>query len=281
MVKTAMVVIAIMTEALCAAAGETVGRRDVTLDLGGGVTLELVWCPPGTFMMGSPEGEDGRNTDETRHRVTLTKGFWLGKTEVTQRQWEAVMGSNPSNFGDDDLPVESVSWDDCQAFCRRLNEKLTSPCFAKVTAGAGILSCFRIPTEAEWEYACRAGTETVFCYGDVLDATLASYNGHYPYGGAAKSVYRARTTTVGSFRPNAWGLYDMHGNVWEWCADRYGDYSEYGTTDLAGTAAGADRVIRGGSWSFFARGCRSAARCRIDPSGRRFDIGFRLAGGLP
>ncbi|NLN02440.1 MAG: SUMF1/EgtB/PvdO family nonheme iron enzyme, partial [Lentisphaerae bacterium] len=237
-----------------------------TVDLGGGVKLEMDWCPPGTFMMGSPSGEAGRWYDDTQHRVTLTKGFWMGKYEVTQAQWEAVMGSNPSYFKNAgrSAPVEQVSWDDCQEFVRKLNVRVP---------GGG----FRLPTEAEWEYACRAVTSTVFQYDNDLDASMANFNGNYRYGNGRKGEYRLKTLPVGSFRPNVWGLYDMHGNVWEWCQDWHGEYPSGSVTDPAGPGSGSNRVYRGGGWYCFARGCRSACRSRGDPGDRVIYLGLRLA----
>ncbi|NCA83577.1 MAG: formylglycine-generating enzyme family protein [Opitutae bacterium] len=244
-----------------------------TVDLGGGVKLELVWCPAGSYTRGSPANEAGRSDDETQHRVTLTKGFWMGKHEVTQAQWEAVTGSNPSHFKNagKSAPVESVSWDDCQEFVRKLNARVP---------GAG----FRLPTEAEWEYACRApsagsgqaGT-SAFHYGNDLDATMANFDGNYPYGNGRKGEYRQTTVAVGTFRPNAWGLYDMHGNVWEWCQDWYGDYPTGSVTDPAGPGSGSFRVYRGGGWYSSARGCRSASRYGSDPGSRSGILGLRLA----
>jgi formylglycine-generating enzyme required for sulfatase activity len=221
------------------------------VELGGGVKLELAWCPAGSFLMGSPEGEADRNKNEMQHRVTLMKGFWLGKTEVTQRQWEAVMGSSPSNFNGADLPVETVSWDDCQVFVRKLNAK----------AGGGR---FRLPTEAEWEYACRAGTAGPYA-GILGDMGWYSEN-------SDKTTHAA-----GQKRANAWGLFDMHGNVWEWCQDWYGDYPAGSVTDPAGSGSGVDRVSRGGSWGIGAGLCRSAGRNRVAPYYRFYGLGVRLA----
>ncbi len=226
-----------------------------SVDLGGGVTLELVWIPPGDFTMGSPAGEENRDDDETQHRVALTKGFWLGKYEVTQAQWKAVMGNNPSHFKGDDLPVEQVSWDDCQAFVKKLNTK-----------GQGT---FRLPTEAEWEYACRAGSTTAYCFGDS-SSTLSRY-GWY----SGNSDWK--THSVGGKSANAWGLYDMHGNVWEWCQDWYGDYPSGSVTDPTGPSSGSRRVFRGGSWFDAPRLCRSANRSRSVPGGWHCSLGFRLA----
>ena len=171
--------------------------------------------------MGSPANEPERSDDETQHRVTLTKGFYLGVHQVTQAQWQAVMGNNPSHFkGDSNLPVENVSWDDCVAFCEALGKKDGKT--------------YRLPTEAEWEYACRAGTTTPFHFGDTISVNQANYDGNYTYGNGKKGVYRQKTTPVGSFPANAWGLFDMHGNVWEWCADWYGPYPEEELKDPQG-----------------------------------------------
>ena len=239
-----------------------VGDVDV-VDLGGDEKLELCWCSPGAFMMGSPMNEAGRTADETQHSVTMTKGFWMGKYEVTQGQWERVIGNNPASFKGVRNPVEQVSWDDCQEFILKLNV---------LVPGRG----FRLPTEAEWEYACRAGTATVFHYGNDLDASMANFDGRYPYGYGKKGQYRKMTTPVGSFRPNEWGLYDMHGNVWEWCQDWYGDYPAGSETDPTGPGSGSYRVIRGGGWADYARFCRSADRISYAQSSCDDALGMRL-----
>ena len=233
-----------------------------TLTLPGGAEMEMIYCPPGEFMMGSPANEEGRYDDETQHRVRLTKGFWLGKYPVTQRQWRSVMGSNPSHFKGDDLPVERVSWDDCQEFIKKVNASL----------GCGA----RLPTEAEWEYACRAGTTTAYSWGNALNGDRANSDGNYPCGTAKKGPYLKKTTLVGKYGANPWGLCDMHGNVWEWCADWYGDYSG-DAVDPTGPASGDGRVLRGGSWGSSARYCRSADRCGDGPGYRYDDNGFRLS----
>ena len=240
-----------------------------TVDLGGGVRMELAWCPPGTFTMGSLTDETDRDSDETQHRVTLTKGFWLGKYEVTQGQWEAVMGSNPSYFkkAGKTAPVVKVSWNDCQEFVRRLN--------ARVPGGG-----FRLPTEAEWEYACRAKTTTSFHYGNDLDATMVNYNGFH-YRNGRHGQYRQTTVSVGSFRPNEFNLYDMHGNVGEWCSDWYGAYPMGSVTDPAGPGSGSRRVHRGGSWFSFGSNCRSADRDGDDPCLSSGTLGLRLARVAP
>ena len=222
-----------------------------TITLPGGETMEMIYVAPGSFVMGSPESEEGREDDETQHRVTLTKGFWLGKYEVTQKQWKSVMGNNPSHFKGDDLPVDNVSWNGCQKFIRKVNEQLN--------CGA------RLPTEAEWEYACRAGTTGPYA-GDGLDG-MGWYKGNG----------RDRTHPVGQKRPNLWGFYDMHGNVWEWCNDWYSEYPSGSVTDPTGSASGGNRVVRGGSWfSSERRSCRSANRDRFNPGFRYGNFGFRL-----
>ncbi|MFO0926515.1 MAG: SUMF1/EgtB/PvdO family nonheme iron enzyme [Gemmataceae bacterium] len=230
--------------------------------LGGGVEMTFAWCPPGTFQMGSPTDEAERSEDETLHRATLTEGYWLGVHEVTQKQWWAVMRNNPSEFKGDDLPVEKVSWDDCQAFCKKLGEKTGKQ--------------FRLPSEAEWEYACRAGTTTPFHFGDTLSTEQANYNGDHTYGRGQKGVNRAKTTPVGSFAANAWGLYDMHGNVWEWCQDWYGGYPSEDIKNPQSPPDGTARVLRGGSWNNNPRGCRAASRRMFDPGFRRGFHGCRV-----
>jgi len=230
-----------------------------------GIRLRLI--PPGEFMMGSPENEQDRLPRQPLHRVTITQPFYIGAYEVTQGQWRKVMGSNHSQFKEvgENAPVEQVSWNACQEFLRRLED----------LEGLGS-NRVRLPTEAEWEYACRAGTKTPFCFGDRLDSSMANFDGNYPYGGAQKGVYRQKTTPVGSFKPNAWGLYDMHGNVWEWCADWRGEYSG-DATDPTGPASGSYRVIRGGSWYRSARDCRSAYRYGSTPGYAYNGIGFRVS----
>ncbi|MBS1794308.1 MAG: formylglycine-generating enzyme family protein [Acidobacteria bacterium] len=224
--------------------------------------MEFVKIPAGSFTMGSPPGEKDREDNENQHRVTIGRDFYLGKYEVTQAQWKAVMGSNPSIFKGDNLPVENVSWDDAQEFIKKLNAK-----------GEGT---YRLPTEAEWEYAARAGTTTAFSFGDSLSSEQANFDGNYPYGTASKGKYLAKTTPVGSYAPNGWGLYDMHGNVWEWCADWYGDYPDGSVADPTGPGSGSNRVNRGGSWRSHGRGLRSAYRYGYVPSDRYYILGFRL-----
>ncbi|MDO4575855.1 MAG: SUMF1/EgtB/PvdO family nonheme iron enzyme [Planctomycetia bacterium] len=238
--------------------GRTAGERMVkTIN---GVEYAFRWCPAGSFMMGSPSSETGRDDDETQHRVTLTKGFWMLETEVTQAMWESVMGDNPSNFKGSDLPVEKVSWDDCQEFCQKLRSQ-----------GLNV----QLPTEAQWEYACRAGTTTALNNGKNL--TDEEYNCAHLNEVAWYDWQNENMTThvVGQKKPNAWGLYDMHGNVWEWCADWKGDYPSYSVTDPTGPASGSYRVNRGGCWVSSAKYCRSANRDSNTPTDRYSDLGFR------
>jgi formylglycine-generating enzyme required for sulfatase activity len=231
----------------------------LTLDLGGGVTMKMVLIRPGKFMMGSPDSEQGRGGNEgPQHEVVISKPFYMGVTEVTQAQYEAVMGTNPSNFKGATNPVETVSWDDATEFCKKLSEKTRQ--------------AVRLPTEAEWEYACRAGTATAFSFGDS-DSALGDYAWYTSNSGST-------THPVGQKKPNSWDLYDMHGNVEEWCADWWGPYPKGPVTDPSGpaTASGA-RVLRGGSWyNFDSDRFRCAIRYSLrDPTGRRRNDGFRCA----
>ena len=227
------------------------------------INYKMVYIPPGTFMMGSPSSEPKLDKDEKQHRVTLTKGFYMGATEVTQGQWKAITGNNPSYFKGDNLPVERVSWNDCREFIRKLNRQEGG-------------NKYRLPTEAEWEYACRAGTTTPFFTGGCISADQANYDGNYPMPGCSKGKYRKKTIDVASFSPNAWGLYDMHGNVWEWCEDWHGDYPSVHVTDTEGFFSDSDRVLRGGSWGDSAMGLRSAYRGRDDPDYGYDLVGFRV-----
>lgn len=229
------------------------------------IGMSFVPIEPGTFEMGSPSDEPDRESDETQHQVTLTKGYFMQTTEVTQGQWKEIMGSNPSYFSScgDNCPVEYVSWNDIQEFIQKLNQK---------ESGRN----YRLPTEAEWEYAARAGSTKPFAFGDCLSTNDANYDGNYPLSGCSKGSYRNKTIEVGQLRANDWGLYDMHGNVWEWCNDRYGDYNSSALIDPVGPTTGASRVVRGGSWIDFAWSCRSANRYWIAPDYRNWDLGFRL-----
>ena len=232
-----------------------------------GVKAVFRYCPPGTFLMGSPKDEEDRWYDETQHEVTLTRGFWLLETSVTQALWKAAMGENPIDFPGDTLPMAQVSWYDCAEFISKLNAAGYAP--------KGWM--FDFPTEAEWEYACRAGTTTPFNFGSSLNGDKANCNGGVPYG-TTRGAYIEKTTPVKSYAPNGWGLYDMHGNVWDWCKDWYGeDYLDNSTTDPQGTPNGRYRVHRGGCWQSPAKSCRSANRDQVGPEEKSECIGFRLA----
>ena len=226
--------------------------RTKTITLPGGATMEMIYCAPGTFMMGSPEDEEDREDDEVQHKVTLTKGFWLGKYPVTQAQWESVAGSNPSIAKKGyNYPVDSVSWNDCYSFIEMINSQ------SNLNA--------RFPTEAEWEYACRAGSGKAYSgTGDLDEMGWYSVN------------CDAGTHPVGKLESNGWGFYDMHGNVWEWCADWYGSYPTNAVTNPKGPASGDDRVLRGGGWLYRASDCRSANRYAIRQNDRDCYFGFRL-----
>ena len=228
------------------------------VDFGKGIKLDLVLIPAGTFMMGSPENEKGRYDNETQHEVTLTKPFYMGKYAVTQEQWEAVMGNNPSGDKGPKLPVTDVSWNDCQEFIKKLNEN---------TNGG-----YRLPTEAEWEYACRAGTTTAYSVGANITPKDANYF----------DSKIGNLVAVGNYQPNAFGLYDMHGNVWEWCEDWYGDYPWRALVkDPEGQGRKTFflfRVLRGGSFDVSASLDRSSYRNLCSPSLLSdYGVGFRLA----
>jgi formylglycine-generating enzyme len=233
------------------------------MNLTNSIGMKFAWIPPGSFMMGSPTEEWGRNLNEIQHKVTLSKGFYMGVHLVTQEQWQEIMDNNPSRFtGKKNLPVENVSWDDCQTFIKKLREKDKKP--------------YRLPTEAEWEYACRAGTTTPFHFGKAISTEQANYNGNYIYGNGREGMDRGKTTPVGSFPANVWGLHDMHGNVWQWCQDWYGEYPQTFETDPQGPEKGEGRVLRGGSWVNYPEGCRSACRVKNEPGVRDKVCGFRL-----
>ncbi len=235
------------------------------------------WIAPGEFMMGSPADEPERDRDEgPAHRVRLTQGFWLADTACTQAMWAAVMdGANPSHFtGDGRRPVENVSWDDVASFVQRLAKRLALP-----DDEPGLT------TEAEWEYACRAGTESAFSFGDHITPGQVNYDGNHPFDAAPKGLYRETTVPVASLPANAWGLYEMHGNVWEWCADDLRDYSDDAKPgEVAQDPTGpqengpeARRAVRGGAWFSPARNCRSAGRDARRRGDRFGNLGFRLA----
>jgi formylglycine-generating enzyme required for sulfatase activity len=225
------------------------------------------WIRPNTFLMGSPESEQERLSSETQHQVTLTKGYWLAETACTQALWQVVMVDNPARFNDDDnKPVEQVSWDDAQLFIKTINGLIPE-----------LNAC--LPSEAQWEYACRAGTQPPFSFGENITPEQVNYDGGYPYLKGEKGLYRKKTVTVKSLAVNPWGLYEMHGNVWEWCQDWYGVYPEDPVIDPIGAMNGDYRVLRGGSWINYGKLVRSAYRSRGGPSYRFDYFGFRLALG--
>lgn len=252
---------------------------------------EMTLIKGGTFAMGSPESENWREADEVRHTVTVSD-FYIGTREVTQAEYRAITGTNPSEFKGDDLPVETVSWYDAVKFCnlRSAKEGLTP---AYTIDGENVTwnrdaDGYRLPTEAEWEYAARAGSEAPFSIDPSPSPEQANYYGHYPYNieqnyfstgnlDVKPGAYRARTVPVGSFKPNAWGLYDVHGNVCEWCWDRYGAYPAGPAADPAGPESGATRVCRGGGWNDFAKHLRCAYRSSQTPDDAFAARGIRLA----
>ena len=227
--------------------------------------MRFVWIPGGCFMMGSPEDEAERSGREGPLHEVCVDGFWLGQYPVTQVEWEAIMGNNPSKFKSGPFyPVEMVSWNDTQDFINKLYKKTNQQ--------------FRLPTEAEWEYACRAGTQTPFYFGDNIGTDQVNYDGRYPYNNGKKGEYREKTTKVDSFPPNNFGLYDMHGNILEWVEDIFdGDYYEKSPKNNPLNINGSARVVRGGAWNDGAGLCRSASRGRFEPAGRGDDLGLRLA----
>lgn len=260
-------------------------------DLGNGTVLKMVEIRGGTFVMGSPDDEAERlDREGPQHEVTLGD-FFMGMYPITQAQWQAVsalppvnreLDPDPSRFKGANRPVERVSWHDAVEFCARLSKQTKRD--------------YRLPTEAEWEYACRAGTTTPFCFGETIATDLANYNGtdekYGAYGRGVKGIYREETTPVGSFPANAWGLYDLHGNVWEWCADHWHDsyadkpeeLKQTGNTPWRSNDEDARRSLRGGSWGYSPRDCRSAFRGTGRPDVRYDGYGFRVvcrAAGTP
>ena len=256
-------------------------------DLGNGIRLDMVLIPGGTFLMGSPADEPERlDSEGPQHEVTVP-AFLMGRYPVTQAQWRTVaqwsefasnLNPNPSYFKGDNRPVERVSWHDAVAFCDRLAQRLGRD--------------YRLPSEAEWEYACRAGTKTPFHFGESIATSVANYNGNYSYGRGSKGKYRRKMTEVGTFSAKTFGLYDMHGNVWEWCADIWHNNYEGAPND--GSAWIDDKVnnksneekidshvLRGGSWYRLPGYCRSAFRYQPLPGSRYRHYGFRVACGLP
>ncbi len=209
--------------------------------------------------MGSPESEDGHKAEELQHKVTFTEGFWIGETEVTQKLYQAVTGTNPAFFKNNpDLPVETVSWYDAAAFILQLNSLI----------GTG---SFNLPTEGQWEYACRAGSQDAYCYGN--DRAIL---GDYGWVGDNTADSKVRVKAVAGKKPNAWGIYDMHGNLWEWCLDWYGAYPEHALSDPSGPLHGVERVCRGGSWFSGKGGVRCADRDHVPPDYVNSSLGFRI-----
>jgi formylglycine-generating enzyme required for sulfatase activity len=270
--------------ALCLILQGLARGEDTPREITNSVGMKLVPIPAGKFVMGSPATEAEREAGEEQHEVAITRPFYLGAYPVTQGQFAKVMGKNPAFFqprngGSPDHPAEQVRWGEARAFCAAL-----SALPEEKKAGR----TYRLPSEAEWEYACRAGTSTAFIVGDALSATQANFNGNFPYGGAEKGPFLRRTAKVGSYPPNAWGLYDMHGNVYEWCNDWYDpDYYKKSPRDnpkgpeKGVVATGFDSnffvVVRGGCWLDEGRACRSARRFRLQQSEPYRWTGFRVA----
>jgi formylglycine-generating enzyme required for sulfatase activity len=243
----------------------------------------MAWIPPGTFTMGSPDAELGRSASEgPQKQVAITREFWLGRTEVTQGEYQALMGENPAWFlSDTNLPVENVTWMDATNYCAQLTAR------ERAAGNLPLGYQYRLPTEAEWEYACRAGTATATAFGESLSARQANFDGNYPYGGGFKWFYRERTQAVGSFPANGWGLVDLHGNVLEWCQDWYTNRLDWDTNAVAegvvadpqGPPAGTERVVRGGAWRSRGEDCRSAWRTGTSRWNANYALGFRVALG--
>jgi formylglycine-generating enzyme required for sulfatase activity/uncharacterized caspase-like protein len=233
-------------------------------DLGNGIPLEMVQIPAGSFKMGSTPDETGRQESEGPQRIVNVPAFFMGKFEVTQEQYQQIIGKNPSDFQGKKRPVEQVSWNNAIEFCKKLSQQTGRT--------------YRLPSEAEWEYACRAGTTMPFYFGETITTDLVNYNGNYIYGDAPKGKNRNQTTDVGSFPPNAFGLYDMHGNVWEWCQDDWHDnYANAPNDGNAWTSQGGDlKLLRGGSWGFNPGYCRSAYRNSTYLVNDGNNIGFRV-----
>jgi formylglycine-generating enzyme required for sulfatase activity len=255
-------------------------EKTATVDVGGGVKMEFVLILPGTFRMGSPPDEQGHSAAEQQHVVRITRPFYLAKYPTTQEQYEAVTGTNPSHFsakggGKDQVagldtrrfPVESITWNAAATYC------------ARMTKNDARRRTFRLPTEAEWEYACRAGTTTPYHFGSELNGKQANCHGQVPYGTDRKGPSLRRTTKVGSYPPNAWGLYDMHGNVYQWCEDYYGPYDRLPAQDpLQRKPQGNGvHVLRCGAWDLHATYCRAAYRDYLGPDAVNASVGFRVA----
>ncbi|WP_027400704.1 bifunctional serine/threonine-protein kinase/formylglycine-generating enzyme family protein [Aphanizomenon flos-aquae] len=250
------------------AKGSIINRRNHSAnyfveDLGNGVMLEMVEIPAGTFYMGSPENDEGRFRYESPQHQVNVPSFFIGKYPLTQAQYQAIMGDDPARFKGNNLPVECVSWNDAVAFCQKLSQKTGKN--------------YKLPSEAQWEYACRAGTTTPFYFGESITPDLVNYNGEFAYTAAPKGQYREQTTDVGTFPPNAFGLYDMHGNVWEWCEDDW--QKNYIDAPINGNALinqSICKLMRGGSWDHLPVFCRSAYRSSYNLDSYYFNIGFRV-----
>ncbi|KZL49039.1 protein kinase [Nodularia spumigena CENA596] len=250
--------------------GKIIDRRNFEAkssieDLGNGVSLEMVQIPRGTFRMGSLAKELQRGNDEGPQREVKVNEFFMGRYPVTQAQYQAIMGKNPARFKGEKRPVEQVSWDEAVEFCTKLSQKTGKT--------------YRLPSEAEWEYACRAGTTTPFYFGETITTELVNYDGSFSYASAPKGERVGETTDVGKFPPNSFGLYDMHGNIWEWCQDTYKPNYEKATTDGGAYESGNNnhsRSLRGGSWFNIARYCRSAVRNSRPRAYRYSHVGFRV-----
>jgi uncharacterized protein (TIGR02996 family) len=251
------------------------GLRPPVPEIANSLGMRLALIPAGAFLMGSAPGERGDADERPQHEVEITRPFFLGVFQVTQQEYEAVMDANPSEFrggrrGAPHHPVESVTWHDAVAFCNKLSAR-------REEKKAGRL--YRLPTEAEWEYACRTCTTTAYWWGDTATSTRANFDGNYPWGTAPKHRYVQQTVKVGSYPPNAWGLYDMHGNLREWCADLYDEewYRSSPRQDPCNLERGDRRILRGGSWFAMARNCRAADRDSWMPDRHSNKYGFRVA----
>ncbi len=251
------------TEAVTAADAETEDSPDLPT-FTNSIGMEFVLCPAGTFLMGSPLEEVGRTEFETPHEVTLSTPFYMGLSEVMQSHYEEVMGTNPSKFPGKRTPVQNVSWADAVAFCEKLSEREGRT--------------YRLPTEAEWEYACRAGTTTPFSFGETISADQVNFNAKVVYGEGERGIYRARPVAADGMEPNAWGIIGMHGNVQEWVADWYDQryYAKSPKVDPTGPATGRMRAMRGGNYVAHPQYCRSAHRFGASPGHKFMSMGFRV-----
>ena len=236
---------------------------------------EMRWVKPGKFIMGSPESESYRRKWENQHAVTITEGYWLGKYEVRQKDWIAMGMENPSHFKGPDHPVEKITWEEAMEFCKNLNQKVAP----SLNLPEGYY--FRLPTEAEWELSCRAGTTSASYFGEDMSSEQANFDGRSPLGFARKAVHRKSTMPAGSFEANSWGFHDMHGNVWEWCLDHWRELptkEQFNPQAQSPLANSRYRVIKGGSWYVKGWECRSTSRQALKPATRyNVGIGMRVA----